>query len=268
VAVYETQERFGYQWMNFYDVFPEFEAHFRRLVYPLTSTDFAGKLLLDAGCGYGRYALCAAKYGARVVGMDFSEAISSAKRVTQATSIRLVRGDICNPPFKPTFDMAMSIGVLHHLPDPFRGFEKIAALVKPEGMVVLWLYSAQRRLSNFCLEQLRRAARPLPNRALHMLTFFLAVSDFIVAKSLRLLPQDGCGRVIPTHFRLYSNLPFRAAWADWFDRLGAPIRHYYTEDELNAWIKHIGAEGQVYPTEDFGWTVVARLPRHHGGHSR
>ena len=151
MARHETQERFGYQWTNFSDVFPEFEAHFRRLVYPLTPADFAGKLLLDAGCGYGRYALCAAKCGAQVVGVDFSEAIYAAKHVTQSTDVRLVRGDIINPPFQPVFDIAMSIGVLHHLPDPLQGFKTIAALVKPGGVVVLWLYSSARRVSNFAL---------------------------------------------------------------------------------------------------------------------
>jgi SAM-dependent methyltransferase len=260
VAGHETQERFGYQWTSFSDLFPEFEAHFRRLVCPLTPADFAGKLLLDAGCGYGRYALCAAKYGAQVVGMDFSAAIYAAQHVTRATNIHLVRGDILNLPLRPIFDVAMSIGVLHHLPDPLQGFENIAALVKPGGLVVLWLYSAERRLSNFFLERLRSVVRPLPNRALHILTFLLAVPDFIVAKGLKSLPEDVFGRFIPTHCRLYADLPFRASWADWFDRLGAPIRHYYTKDELDSWIKHVGAEGNVYPTDDFGWTVIARLP--------
>jgi SAM-dependent methyltransferase len=269
VATYETQERFGYQWTNFGDVFPEFEAHFRRLVAPLTPADFAGKLVLDAGCGYGRYALCAAQYGARVVGMDFSAAIYAAQHVTRAPDMHLVRGDILHPPFQPAFDMAMSIGVLHHLPNPLEGFVNIAALVKPGGMIVLWLYSAARQFSNAFVERLRRIVRPLPNRALHILTLLLAVPDFILAKALRSLPQDIFEGFIPTHFRLYADLPFRASWADWFDRLGAPIRHYYTKDELDSWIKHIGAEGDVYPTDDFGWTVIVRLPPPHGtGHKR
>jgi SAM-dependent methyltransferase len=255
-----TQKRFGYQWTHFDDVVPEFEEHFQRLIHPLPPADFAGKVVLDAGCGYGRYALCAAKYGAQVVGMDFSEAIQAARRITRHTNIELVRGDIFNPPFKPYFDMVMSIGVLHHLPDPLQGFAQLAAVVKPGGMIVLWLYSAQRRLSNFFLEQLRKVVRPLPNRALHGLSFLLAIPDFIVAKGLKLLPQNRYKRFIPTHFQLYADLPFSTSWADWFDRLGAPIRHYYTREELSAWLKHIGAKGEVYPTEDFGWTLVARIP--------
>jgi hypothetical protein len=153
----------------------------------------------------------------------------------------------------------MSIGVLHHLPDPFQGFVRLAALVKPGGMMLLWLYSAQRRLSNLLLEQMRRVVRPLSNRMLHGLSFVFAIPDFIVAKGLKVLPKGRYAHLIPTHFRLYADLPFSTSWADWFDRLGAPIRHYYTREELGAWLKHIGAKGEVYPTEDFGWTPVARL---------
>jgi SAM-dependent methyltransferase len=254
-----TQERFGYQWTHFDDIVPEFEAHFQRLIRPLTPAAFEGKRVLDAGCGYGRYALCAAKYGARVVGMDFSEAIVAAGRITRQADICLVRGDILNPPFQPFFDMVMSIGVLHHLPDPLRGCERLAALLKPGGMMLLWLYSAQRRVSNGILELLRQAARPLPNRALHGLSWMLAVPDFLLAKSLKLLPADRFERLVPTHFQLYADLPFRTSWADWFDRLGAPVRHYYTRQELEGWIARIGAKGEVQATEDFGWTLVARV---------
>jgi 2-polyprenyl-3-methyl-5-hydroxy-6-metoxy-1,4-benzoquinol methylase len=88
---YSTQERFSYQWTHFDDIFPEFEKHFQRLIHPLTPADFIGKFVLDAGCGYGRYAICAAKYGARVVGMDFSDAIQAADHLTRHTDICLER---------------------------------------------------------------------------------------------------------------------------------------------------------------------------------
>ena len=36
------------------------------------SADLEGKLVLDAGCGMGRFAEVAASHGARVVGVDLS----------------------------------------------------------------------------------------------------------------------------------------------------------------------------------------------------
>lgn len=38
------------------------------------------KLVLDAGCGMGRFAEVASRYGARVVGVDLSRAVESAHR--------------------------------------------------------------------------------------------------------------------------------------------------------------------------------------------
>ncbi|HET8580418.1 MAG TPA: class I SAM-dependent methyltransferase [Nitrospiraceae bacterium] len=265
MTLLETKERFGYQWTRFPYSTPEFEPHFRRLIAPLTPQDFTGRTVLDAGCGYGRYALCAARYGAQVVGMDFSKAICAAKSFTHGTAIDLVCGDILNPPFRGTFDLVMSIGVLHHLPDPLQGFKRLARCVTPGGKIIVWVYSAKRKTSNALVERLRRAARPLSHKALHRLTFLLAIFDFILSRSCLavrpLLGDRTWQRLVPSHFRLYCRFPFRVSWADWFDRLGAPTRHYFGKAELENWLGHVGAvTGTVVPTEDFGWTLVARLP--------
>src|SRR5437763_15003663 len=66
---------FGRQW-NRYDVArdEEDEAVFR-VKTGVEPRDLAGKLVLDAGCVGGRYALLAARHGARVVGVDLSSAV-------------------------------------------------------------------------------------------------------------------------------------------------------------------------------------------------
>src|SRR5438445_9364053 len=60
---------FGRQW-NRYDVArdEEDEATFR-VKTGVDARDLAGKLVLDAGCGGGRYALVAARHGGRGVGV-------------------------------------------------------------------------------------------------------------------------------------------------------------------------------------------------------
>ncbi len=264
MSLRETKERFGYQWTRFAYSTPEFERHFLKIIAPFTPLDFTGKTALDAGCGYGRYARYAEKYGARVVGMDFSKSIQAAKMFTRDTGISLVCADILNPPFGSTFDIVMAIGVLHHLPDPLQGFKRLAQCVKPGGSIIVWVYSAERRRSNSFIERLRQASRPLSHRALHTLTLFLAIPDFLLAKSSLvarlLLGGRAWERLVPSHFRLYSQFPFRVSWADWFDRLGAPTRHYFLRGDLEDWLRQVdAAAGAVVPTEDFGWTVIARL---------
>jgi hypothetical protein len=121
----------------------------------------------------------------------------------------------------------------------FEGFRRLVTFVKPGRIMVIWLYSVQRRLSNFFLNKLRIIVRPLPNNLLYALAFTLAIPDFILAKSLKMVARHWLRNFFPTHFRLYEKFPFRVSWADWFDRLGAPIRRYYTKPELDAWISHV-----------------------------
>src|SRR5258708_634286 len=71
-------ESFGRQW-NRYDVArdEEDEAVFR-VKTGLDPRDLADKLVLDAGCGGGRYARLLGANGARVVGIDLSAAVEKA----------------------------------------------------------------------------------------------------------------------------------------------------------------------------------------------
>ena len=259
-----TQARFGYQWTHFDQLTPEFEEHFHAYLGPMEPSEFSGKLVLDAGCGYGRYALYAQRFGARVVGMDFSEAVWAAREAVRGQGISLVQGDLLRPPFRRgSFDLVMSLGVLHHLPDPRLGFEQLSRLVDAEGAMVVWLYSARRKISNAVVEILRRMARPLPNSWLRWISLALAIPDFAISKVFRsarpLVGVTLWNRLIPTHFRLYGKFPLRVCWADWFDRLGAPIRHYHTHEELQGWLQSAGAGGSISATEDFGWTLIARF---------
>jgi len=118
------------------------EENFQDYVYPLTPEFFAGKLGLDAGCGFGRHLHYATRYGAEVVGLDLSEAVLAAYRNNRESSrAHVVQGDIYRPPFaRGTFDFIYSIGVLHHLPDPQGGFCALAPYIKPEGTLFAWIY--------------------------------------------------------------------------------------------------------------------------------
>ena len=43
-------------------------------------------------------------------------------------------------PFEGRFDLAFSIGVIHHLEYPQRALERMACAVKPGGRVLIWVY--------------------------------------------------------------------------------------------------------------------------------
>ena len=103
--------------------------------------DFQGKTILDAGCGCGRFLQLCQEWGGETIGIDSSEqAIASTKSNCQPGTL-LLRADLLHVPLKNSMvDMAFSIGVLHHTPDPKKAFLEVARTVKPGGELAIWVY--------------------------------------------------------------------------------------------------------------------------------
>jgi SAM-dependent methyltransferase len=108
----------------------------------LTPEDVAGKLVLDAGVGTGRHAEILAGWGARVVGVDLSAAVETARdNLARFPNALVMQADIGALPFKPgSFDVIYSIGVLHHTPDTRAHTERLLPLLKPGGLLAIWVY--------------------------------------------------------------------------------------------------------------------------------
>ena len=256
-----TRSSFGYQWTTFSEIATDFRDNFLNYLYPATPETFKGKLGLDVGCGFGRHLCQAAACGAEMVGVDFSAAIESSYANTKhLPNVRLVQADIYDLPFEAsTFDFVYSVGVLHHLPDPRRGLQAITVLVKPRGLVSIWVYSKERRVTNFLLELVRSVTSRMPHGFVQGLSFTGAAVDqlaFVMPYTLarQTMLKGVAERVTPPRIKLYSQYPFQVLYADWFDRLAAPIRFYYSGPEVEEMLRSAGlSEVQVSPTGLYGW---------------
>ena len=257
-----TQRSFGYQWTAFSKMVCDFRENFWNYLQSATPESFQGRLGLDAGCGFGRHIYHAAQCDAEMVGLDFSLAIDATRQNTKhLPNVHLVQGDIYHPPFaEGTFDFVYSLGVLHHLPDPARGVRMLAALLKPEGTLFVWLYSSKRRVVNFLLEIVRRVTTRLPYPLLRAVSWFGAVVDWIgfvlPYRVLTRLPRFGrlIERLTPARIKVYSRYHFQVLEADWFDRLAAPVRFYYDERGAAALVHGAGLmDVRVSATGLYGW---------------
>lgn len=118
----------------------------------------AGDEVVDVGCGYGATArLLAREYGARVTGLTLSAAQASAHPPVPGARL-LVRDWLANGLPAATFDAAISIEAISHMPDKPRAFAELARVVRPGGRVVVVDWLTRERPS---AREVRHLLRPI-----------------------------------------------------------------------------------------------------------
>jgi len=242
-------------------------VHFRRRIAPRQGNELAGKLGIDAGCGFGRHLYAASSFGAEVIGIDLSEGVQRAYRNNYGNpNVHVVQGDIYRMPFRPgTFDFGYSFGVLHHLPDPRRGFDSLARMVREGGTVMVWVYGYEGmsflyRLSH--MRTLRRLTTRLPRTWQRAMCWVLAVVlELTLWMPYRVLSRFRLTRPLadrlPAHTNAYQPLALKATAI--FDRLGTPITHFHNREELQKWFADAGMENwSVFTPDRRGWQAGGR----------
>ncbi|MEA2063052.1 MAG: class I SAM-dependent methyltransferase [Gemmatimonadota bacterium] len=112
-------------------------------------------LILDAGAGTGRFASALQSRDRQVTALDSSENMLAAIR-EKAPDMPLIRSDIYSLPSPDnTFDGAVCMHVLFHLPDWPEVLAEIARVLRPGGTVIFEMRSAEHvRLARKVLKSL------------------------------------------------------------------------------------------------------------------
>ena len=199
----------------------------------LGPADLAGRTVLDVGVGSGRFAEVAADAGAKVVGIDLSSAVTAAHANLQER-VLLAQADLFDAPFSGgAFDIVYSIGVLHHTPDTRSATGAIAGLVKPGGILAIWVYppSPTNRFSDLYR---RVTTRMAPDR-LYRLSRLIARLH-----PLRRVPivRTVLNYVVPASHEADSD------WRtlDTFDWYAPRYQWKHTASEVRGWFEELGFE--------------------------
>ncbi len=250
----KTRDSFAWEWQRYPGSLPEDEKIFLEEAQ-LPREEFQGKVVLDAGCGMGRYALVALRLGAEVVAMDLSESLRPlAQKAAERPKLHVLKGDLLRPPLKErAFDIVYSHGVLHHTSDAKAAFLAVAKLVRPGGYLSVWLYGKAGRFQDFADNPLREGRGWVArHRRLAWLVVGTrqALSDALRFFTTRLplpltyalcWPLAAAGAAPLLKYLTFSVHPdFKVRVIENFDWISPPFQSHHTKEELAGWFREAG----------------------------
>jgi SAM-dependent methyltransferase len=205
-------------------------------------------MLLDAGAG-------------RVVAVEPSAAMMVLKQNTAARAERIeyleTPGD--QLPAGLDLDYVVSIGVVHHIPDPAPVMQAAFNALRTGGRCVVWLYGYEGNETYLSLALLlRKLTVLLPHKVLVALSYVLEIA---------LTAYIGLCRILPLPMRSYMRdvlaqftRPVRRLTI--YDQLNPAYAKYYTRAEAEALMSEARfADVQLYHRHGYSWTAVGVKPK-------
>jgi 2-polyprenyl-3-methyl-5-hydroxy-6-metoxy-1,4-benzoquinol methylase len=232
VNTQSKQFEWQYQWENFEETQ---EFLFRHWIQPRTIDDFAGKRVLDAGCGGGQDVRRVAAVAKHVVGLDLNSAHLAREKLADLANVEIHEADIATYEPDEPFDAIYCLGVIDHTDDPDATFAHFDRITNPGGLIIVWVWSAEgNRLPQYVIEPFR--ARFLAKRSrkfvaglARILTGILCVPVYTVY--LLPIPQLPYYR----YFKNFRRMPFERNALNVFDKLNAPYTEFISRERLNQW---------------------------------
>jgi SAM-dependent methyltransferase/uncharacterized protein YbaR (Trm112 family) len=168
-----------------------------------TQADLAGKMVLDVGCGAGRFLEVASRWGARTIGVDFSYAVEASQmNVGDRSNVDVIQADVFRLPFKDdVFDAIFSLGVLHHTRDTEAAFLSLPRHLKANGQIAVWLYYYTDKVYNAASDFWRWMFRHMPHRVTYAFCWLLVTlfSDLFRMPFMQREPWSHFRRILPVN---------------------------------------------------------------------
>jgi SAM-dependent methyltransferase len=176
--------------------------------------------------------------------------------VRSSDRMHLVQGDLMAPPFRDgVFDTVYSVGVIHHTPSARKTFSELVRLVKPSGLLSVWVYGAPGRWEHFRTNPLRDDRRGLDR--VRFVVWSIVVVREALSDALRLftvrLPHRlvyalsyllaAIGKIPFVKYLTFSVHPdWRVRVQENFDWLAPPYQSHHTKEELCGWYESEGLQ--------------------------
>lgn len=191
-------------------------------------SDWKEKRILDAGCGMGRNSFWPLKWGASsVTAFDFDERSVARARETlrEFPNADVLFLSIYDINWNNSFDVAFSIGVIHHLEDPRKAIEKLVDALKPGGKLLVWVYSYEGNewIVRFVDPVRKNITSKLPVSIVHALSYMCSIPLYVFVKVLK-GPSN--------YLRQLSAFDLWHVHSIVFDQLIPDVAHYWKQAEV------------------------------------
>ena len=261
----KTIADFGDQWQRYTDnegYYGDIDILSGTLEPLLSMKALDGARVAEIGSGTGRIVRMLLMAGAKeVVAIEPSAAFEVLKRnlagdTDRVTFLNRAGHEI---PAGLDLDFILSIGVIHHIPDPAPVIEAARRALHPGGKLIVWLYGAEGSgLIVHCIRALRRVTTRLPHAMVAAIAQVLtiALDAYILGcRHLRFLPlRDYVLNVV-------GRFPRSKRYLVVYDQLRPAYAKYYSEQEARSLLQSGGFEDvRLFFRHGYSWTVIGTRP--------
>lgn len=204
----------------------------------LPKSSFAGKKVLDAGCGNGRWSWVLSSCGADVTAVDQSPSgvASAIEFCKEFPSFRAFQKSLLEPlGMVETFDFVWCFGVVHHTGNTWLAFKHVTECVKPGGHIFLMIYGEPR---------------------------WSTISDFQEINGYVDLRRKMAAMGFDERVEFLRKIKNENEVHGWFDAVSPSINDLYRFDEIASWFHILGFQDVQLTYESRNLFVVARKPLH------
>ena len=265
----DTVKAFGEEWERF-DAFSDDEIstagkEYFDLLPDHVLNEFENAL--DMGCGSGRWTRYIAPHVKHVVAIDPSEACFVAKRNTaDLANVRILKASLENIPFPDeSFDLAICLGVLHHIPDTQKALSELCKKIKPGGTLLLYLYydlsnrnllfRALHRLSELPRMLIHRFPSAIKDLSCDFMALFVYL-PFIGLSKLSALVSENLAEKMPLSY--YRNKTWNIIRNDARDRFGTPLEQRFSKSQIEEMLREANMTPPMFSPKAPFWHCTAK----------
>ena len=245
-------DSFGHEWATFdygeADTSEALDAQFRAYCTPLDLNQFDPKKSIagDFGAGSGRWASRLIPHFSLVYALEPSDGASKVlkNKFSGESKIAVLQETVgANSIPLESLDLAMSLGVLHHIPDTSLAMKDVSSRIKRGGVFLCYLYYSLENKPTFYrlifkgVNAVRHVISVLPQRIKQLVTSSIAALVYWpLARFSKLLRKFGINTSnIPLHH--YADMPFVMLANDALDRFGTTLEQRFSKAEITEMLR-------------------------------